>query len=144
MPAPRLRAYSRARNALPLLSIFAVSTFTPTQRFGVLMLVILWLGAIAELIFFPALLAGPLGAMFKPRKKVGQATGPAPVASGPPQLVVVRDDEEAADEAAAADDEDSADGSAGEDDAGIATAPHTGRSRSPRSIRRDGSHRRRG
>ncbi|MEX2175308.1 MAG: MMPL family transporter, partial [Pirellulaceae bacterium] len=33
------------------LSIFAISTFTPTQRFGVLMLVILWLGAVAELIF---------------------------------------------------------------------------------------------
>ncbi len=126
------------------LSIFAVSTFTPTQRFGVLMLVILWLGAIAELIFFPALLAGPLGAMFQPRKKPGQATGPAPVASGPPQLVIVRDDEEAAEDAAAAEDEDSADGSAGEDDSGISTAPHTGRARPPRSLRRDGSHRRRG
>jgi uncharacterized protein len=51
------------------LSIFALSTFTPTQRFGVLMLVILWLGAVAELIYFPALLAGPLGMVFKPRKK---------------------------------------------------------------------------
>ena len=51
------------------LSVFAISTFTPTQRFGVLMLVILWLGAVAELIYFPALLAGPLGRVFKPRKK---------------------------------------------------------------------------
>jgi predicted RND superfamily exporter protein len=51
------------------LSVFAVSTFTPTQRFGVLMLTILWLGAVAELIYFPALLAGPLGLAFKPRKK---------------------------------------------------------------------------
>jgi predicted RND superfamily exporter protein len=51
------------------LSVFAISTFTPTQRFGVLMLVILWLGAVAELIYFPALLAGPLGLVFKPRKK---------------------------------------------------------------------------
>lgn len=49
------------------LSIFALSTFTPTQRFGFLMLSILWMGMIAELIFFPALLAGPLGAVFKPR-----------------------------------------------------------------------------
>jgi hypothetical protein len=49
------------------LSVFALSTFTPTQRFGVLMLAILWTGMIAELIFFPALLAGPLGAVFKPR-----------------------------------------------------------------------------
>ena len=51
------------------LSIFALSTFTPTQRFGYLMLSILWAGVAAELIFFPALLAGPLGAAFKPRKK---------------------------------------------------------------------------
>ena len=47
------------------LSVFAISTFTPTQRFGVLMLVILWLGAVAELIYFPALLAGPLGVVFQ-------------------------------------------------------------------------------
>src|SRR5439155_13376236 len=51
------------------LSIFALSTFTPTQRFGMLMLVILWLGAVAELIYFPALLAGPLGMAFRPRKR---------------------------------------------------------------------------
>lgn len=51
------------------LSVFALSTFTPTQRFGYLMLVILWMGVIAELIFFPALLAGPLGAVFKPRAR---------------------------------------------------------------------------
>jgi hypothetical protein len=126
------------------LSIFAVSTFTPTQRFGVLMLVILWLGAIAELIFFPALLAGPLGAMFKPRKKVPQAAGPAPASAGPPQLVVVRDEESADDDSqSSALDEDSADGSAG-DDSGIATSPHTGRGRTTRNLRRDGSHRRRG
>lgn len=51
------------------LSIFAFSTFTPTQRFGYLMLSILWAGVVAELIFFPALLAGPLGLVFKPNKK---------------------------------------------------------------------------
>jgi predicted RND superfamily exporter protein len=51
------------------LSVFALSTFTPTQRFGYLMLVILWMGVIAELIFFPAILAGPLGVVFKPRKR---------------------------------------------------------------------------
>src|SRR2546423_831074 len=55
------------------LSIFALSTFTPTQRFGYLMLVILWMGVAAELIFFPALLAGPLGLAFKPRKKKPEA-----------------------------------------------------------------------
>lgn len=57
------------------LSIFALSTFTPTQRFGYLMLTILWMGVAAELIFFPALLAGPLGAFFKPHpKKAGRVT----------------------------------------------------------------------
>src|SRR5206468_10130393 len=54
------------------LSIFAFSTFTPTQRFGYLMLSILWCGVVAELIFFPALLAGPLGCVFKPGKKRGE------------------------------------------------------------------------
>jgi uncharacterized protein len=51
------------------LSVFALSTFTPTQRFGYLMLAILWAGVVAELVFFPALLAGPLGGVFKPRKR---------------------------------------------------------------------------
>jgi hypothetical protein len=50
------------------LSIFAFSTFTPTQRFGTLMLTILWAGVAAELIYFPALLAGPLGSVFAPAK----------------------------------------------------------------------------
>jgi predicted RND superfamily exporter protein len=50
------------------LSIFAFSTFTPTQRFGMLMLTILWAGVAAELIYFPALLAGPLGSVFAPAK----------------------------------------------------------------------------
>jgi predicted RND superfamily exporter protein len=56
------------------LSIFAFSTFTPTQRFGYLMLTILFMGVVAELIFFPALLAGPLGRVFRPRKTPVQAT----------------------------------------------------------------------
>jgi uncharacterized membrane protein YdfJ with MMPL/SSD domain len=57
------------------LSIFAFSTFTPTQRFGYLMLSILFMGVAAELIFFPALLAGPLGRVFQPRR----VTPPVPV-----------------------------------------------------------------
>lgn len=48
------------------LSIFALSSFTPTRRFGLLMLSILWLGVIAELVLFPALLASPLGRVFRP------------------------------------------------------------------------------
>jgi uncharacterized protein len=46
------------------LSVFAFSTFTPTQRFGWLMLCILMAGVISELIFLPALLASPLGKAF--------------------------------------------------------------------------------
>ncbi len=52
------------------LSVFALSTFTPTQRFGFLMLAILWVGVVSELLFFPALLAGPLGRAFKPRRPI--------------------------------------------------------------------------
>lgn len=50
------------------LSIFAFSTFTPTQRFGYLMLTILFMGVFTELVFFPALLAGPLGRVFRSRQ----------------------------------------------------------------------------
>ncbi len=48
------------------LSVFAFSTFTPTQRFGWLMLTILVAGVVAELIMLPAILAGPLGKVFEP------------------------------------------------------------------------------
>lgn len=46
------------------LSVFVLSTFTPTQRMGWLMLSILMAGMVAELIMLPALLAGPLGKSF--------------------------------------------------------------------------------
>jgi hypothetical protein len=46
------------------LSVFAFSTFTPTQRFGWLMLTILVAGVVAELVLLPAILAGPLGRTF--------------------------------------------------------------------------------
>ena len=46
------------------LSIFAFSTFTPTQMFGVLMLALLVAALVGDLLFLPALLAGPLGKMF--------------------------------------------------------------------------------
>lgn len=48
------------------LSVFAFSTFTPTQRFGWLMLTILVAGVVSELIMLPAILAGPLGRVFQP------------------------------------------------------------------------------
>ena len=43
---------------------FALSTFTPTQRFGTLMLFLLGAALIGDLIFLPALLASPLGKWF--------------------------------------------------------------------------------
>ena len=46
------------------LSVFVLSTFTPTQRLGWLMMSILLAGVVAELIMLPALLAGPLGKAF--------------------------------------------------------------------------------
>jgi predicted RND superfamily exporter protein len=59
------------------LSVFAFSTFTPTQRMGWLMMTILIAGVVAELVMMPAILAGPLGKVFKPRLK------PAPPAAVP-------------------------------------------------------------
>jgi predicted RND superfamily exporter protein len=58
------------------LSVFAFSTFTPTQRFGWLMLTILVAGVVAELIFLPALLCGPLGRVFESRWRFRFGTKP--------------------------------------------------------------------
>ena len=46
------------------LCVFGLSTFTPTQRFGILMLVLLMAALIGDLIFLPAILAGPFGKLF--------------------------------------------------------------------------------
>ena len=46
------------------MSVFAFSTFTPTQRFGILMLTLLAVALIGDMIFLPALLASPLGRFF--------------------------------------------------------------------------------
>ena len=51
------------------LSVFAISTFTPTQRFGVLMLTLLSAALVGDLIFLPALLVSPLGRFLSPSKK---------------------------------------------------------------------------
>ncbi len=47
------------------LSVFLFSTFVPTKQFGLLMLVILTCGAVAELVLLPAILASPLGRYFE-------------------------------------------------------------------------------
>ncbi|TWU15235.1 efflux RND transporter permease subunit [Allorhodopirellula heiligendammensis] len=49
------------------LFVFALSTFTPTQRFGTLMLVMLAAALIGDLVLLPAILVSPLGKFFKPR-----------------------------------------------------------------------------
>ncbi len=46
------------------LSVFALSPFGPTQRFGYMMLSMLTLALVGNLVFLPALLAGPLGGFF--------------------------------------------------------------------------------
>jgi hypothetical protein len=63
------------------LFVFALSTFTPTQRFGTLMLVMLAAALVGDLILLPALLAGPAGRWFKPRT---DASG-RPIKAGQPQ-----------------------------------------------------------
>ncbi len=57
------------------LSVFLLSTFVPTKQFGLLMLVILICGAVAELILLPAILASPLGHAFDVAKPVPQSNG---------------------------------------------------------------------
>jgi len=59
------------------LFVFALSTFTPTQRFGTLMLILLSAALVGDLILLPALLAGPIGRFFKPR------TGSVPPSPNP-------------------------------------------------------------
>ncbi len=49
------------------------STFTPTQMFGTMMLVILFAALFGDLIFLPSILTGPAGRFFyKKKKKVVQ------------------------------------------------------------------------
>jgi len=46
------------------LSVFSLSPFGPTQRFGYMMLSMLTIALVGNLVLMPALLAGPLGAVF--------------------------------------------------------------------------------
>ncbi len=70
-----LAAYDRCATAMTQttfisglgLAAFSFSTFTPTQRFGTLMLTLLFAALFGDLIFLPALLSGPLGRFFHPR-----------------------------------------------------------------------------
>lgn len=70
-------AYGRCANAMMQttiiagfgLSVFAFSTFKPTQRFGVIMLAMLIAAVVGDLILMPALLASPLGRFFEKKRK---------------------------------------------------------------------------
>jgi predicted RND superfamily exporter protein len=96
-----MRAYRRVATAMTQttligglgLSVFALSTFTPTQRFGVMMVTLLLAALWGDLILLPALLAGPLGSFFCPREKekpahrreetsTGHESGDAPAPGG--------------------------------------------------------------
>ncbi|MEZ6099673.1 MAG: MMPL family transporter [Pirellulaceae bacterium] len=58
------------------LSVFALSTFTPTQRFGTMMLTLMATALVGDLIMLPALLASPLGNLFSTKKQPsGKTTG---------------------------------------------------------------------
>ncbi|TWU01072.1 efflux RND transporter permease subunit [Stieleria varia] len=67
------------------LFVFALSTFTPTQRFGTLMLVMLAAALVGDLVLLPALLAGPIGRFFKPRVGTKPPTETSPTDSSVPQ-----------------------------------------------------------
>jgi len=65
------------------LSVFAFSSFTPTQRFGVLMLTILAVALVGDLIFLPALLTGPFGGLFRAARRRKQTPDASPEAHLP-------------------------------------------------------------
>lgn len=76
------------------LSAFAFSTFTPTQRFGTLMLFLLAAALIGDLIILPAVLASPLGKYFSklPHKSESQSPPSThPHDDSPPNIRVVSD-----------------------------------------------------
>ena len=60
------------------LSAFMFSTFVPTQRFGLLMLTILFVAEIGDLIFLASLLTGPLGKFFEKKKDRKKDSGQTP------------------------------------------------------------------
>jgi predicted RND superfamily exporter protein len=74
-PAAIRLAYSKVATAMTYttliggmgLAVFMLSTFTPTQRFGGLMLTLLGAALVGDLIILPALLASPAGRFFCPK-----------------------------------------------------------------------------
>ena len=76
------------------LSAFAFSTFTPTQQFGVMMLLLLFAALIGDLIFLPALLTGPLGRFFGRRARAKRQGDSSPSEGGPPASATQTEDGE--------------------------------------------------
>lgn len=66
------------------LSVFAFSPFTPTQRFGYMMVTLLTSALVGNLLLLPALLAGPLGGLFGRRFTKNRPSKPAPPESERP------------------------------------------------------------
>lgn len=58
------------------LAAFALSSFVPTFRFGVMMLLLLTAGMLGNLLFLPSLLTSPLGRWMTPRKLPKPAEDP--------------------------------------------------------------------
>ena len=81
-----LVAYDRCSTAMIQTSIigglglaaFALSSFMPTQRFGVMMVTLLAAALIGDLVMLPAMLAGPFGRMFDRSGKRRKAAIEAP------------------------------------------------------------------
>ncbi|MFP6658176.1 MAG: hypothetical protein VB853_08325, partial [Pirellulales bacterium] len=49
--------------------VFALSSFQPVAQFGLLMFVLLAAALVGDLVFLPALLAGPGGRLFESKKE---------------------------------------------------------------------------
>lgn len=77
------------------LAVFAVSTFTPTQQFGTLMITMLGMALVGDLILLPALLCGPLGRFFAPGAPPTPTPGKAPKSDAPADPVIESVDEPA-------------------------------------------------
>jgi hypothetical protein len=77
------------------MSVFAMSPFTPTQRFGYLMCTLLTAALVGNLVVLPAVLASPLGALFgrrfRPGRQLGEPLpGVDPAHEHEPQPVLLR------------------------------------------------------
>jgi hypothetical protein len=82
------RAYQHCGNAmlqstlvcLAGTSVFALADFVPTQRFALLMAVLLVLAVIGDLVFLPAILMSPLGRFFRHADDRAEILDPAAMA----------------------------------------------------------------